>query len=55
MIDNRPGGLDGPPRPSRASAFGALVGAVTIAIALTFTLVAMVWGIAWMVTHFPGA
>lgn len=51
--DPRPGGPDGPPRPSTAETLGRLTGVVLMGIVLAFVAVALVWGIAWMVANFP--
>lgn len=58
-IDTSPGSPDGPPleEPERTTAgeyVGRALGVSILAVALVFTVVAMVWAIAWMVTHFPG-
>lgn len=56
-VDTSPGSPDGPPLvrpPSLAQRLGGIVGGAAILLSIVFVLVGMAWGIAWMVTHFPG-
>lgn len=50
-IDNRPGGPDGPPR--KTPTWVPFVGIPVVAIPVLLVLVAMLWGIAWLIVNFP--
>lgn len=52
--DNRPGSPDGPPASDEPNLAGKIIGSACVAIPVILVLVAMVWAIAWLITHFPG-
>jgi hypothetical protein len=56
VIDTSPGSPDGPPIEERTSAaeyVGRGIALAALFIIVAFMLTGMVWGTAWMLTHFP--
>lgn len=57
QIDTSPGSLDGPPVEEKLTIgdlVGRAIGVGIVLVAIAFLATAMVWAIAWMITHFPG-
>lgn len=51
--DPRPGGPDGPPRPTLGQVLQVVVGGLVVAVPVALVLTAMVWAIVWLIANFP--
>lgn len=51
--DPRPGTPDGPPKKYEPSLAAKLFFSTIVGIPVALVLTAMVWAIAWLITHFP--